>query len=209
MTHNTPETYGSDIGNAWKVKWVYCNILRPTCRSWPVKSSRVLHAGGVSQKPSIGHILLGCFTIKGWYIYIYIWQYPLLPSTKTLQHQVIAISNFAIARTPGLYCIASSVDREGHLPAEGPELVDSYNCVWKMRGKTSVNHEEIRGYGWRSQRHKHAHTHTQATYTLHTYILLQVSYNETLQKGSKQNKTLDVRASVRLSNSLLRLVQRS
>lgn len=52
-------------------------------------------------------------------------------------------------------------------------------------------------------------THTQATYTLHTYILLQVSYNETLQKGSKQNKTLDVRASVRLSNSLLRLVQRS
>ena len=52
-------------------------------------------------------------------------------------------------------------------------------------------------------------THTQATYTLHTYILLQLSYNETLQKGSKQNKTLDLRAYVRLSNILLRLVQRS
>ena len=72
MTHNTPETYGSDIGNAWNV---YCNILRPTCRSWPVKSSRVLHAGGVSQKPSIGHILVGCFTIRGWYISIYIYIY--------------------------------------------------------------------------------------------------------------------------------------
>lgn len=28
MTHNTPERYGSDIGNAWNF---YCNILRPTC----------------------------------------------------------------------------------------------------------------------------------------------------------------------------------